>query len=140
MWYHNIQIGIHGIQIEFQDGKHTRTATYLPEVAREQGWTKPQTIDSLMRKGGYKHQVTNEMRSRVKLTRYQSEKCVATYDDFIRSQRRHRPYWWGDHSYYLYRNIINYIHNIMKGVVLKAPPTSVIHYLFIISISMYYHF
>ena len=67
------QIGTHGIQIEFQDGKLVRTATYLPEVAREQGWTKRQAIDSLMRKGGYKHKVTDEMRNNIKLTKYRSE-------------------------------------------------------------------
>jgi AMMECR1 domain-containing protein len=86
------EVGIHGIQIEFPDGKHTRTATYLPEVSREQGWTKSQTIDSLMRKGGYRHTVTTDIRKTVKLTRYQTEKCIVSYDDYIRSRRRHRPY------------------------------------------------
>ena len=32
------QIGVHGIRIEFYNDKgHKRTATYLPEVAKEQG-------------------------------------------------------------------------------------------------------
>ena len=31
------QIGIHGIQIEFPLKGVTKTATYLPEVSREQG-------------------------------------------------------------------------------------------------------
>ena len=43
--YHNIshvcifdlQIGIHGIRIEFLNNGHRKTATYLPEVSKEQG-------------------------------------------------------------------------------------------------------
>ena len=36
--YVSTQIGVHGIRIEFYNDKgHKRTATYLPEVAKEQG-------------------------------------------------------------------------------------------------------
>ncbi|XP_003391476.2 PREDICTED: AMMECR1-like protein [Amphimedon queenslandica] len=90
--YLDWEIGTHGIQIEFLDGKTLRKATYLPEVPREQGWTKDQTIDSLLRKGGYRHYVTKEYRSSIKLIRYQSEKCVVTYDEYIKTKRRHKPY------------------------------------------------
>ena len=69
-----------------------KTATYLPEIAREQGWTKVQTIDSLLRKGGYRDLITEEYRRTVRVVRYQSEKCVLTYDDYCRFRRRHRPY------------------------------------------------
>ena len=31
-----------------------KSATYLPEVPSAQGWDKIQTIDSLLRKGGFK--------------------------------------------------------------------------------------
>ena len=73
-----------------------KTATYLPEVASEQGWSKLEAIDSLLRKGGYKDLITHEMRQSIKLTRYQSEKCSITYEEYreycrIRS-RRHKPY------------------------------------------------
>ena len=34
----SFQVGIHGIRIEFHNEKgHRKTATYLPEVAKEQG-------------------------------------------------------------------------------------------------------
>lgn len=43
------------------------------------GWDHEQTIDSLLRKGGYKEPVTNEVRRSIKLTRYQSEKISVTF-------------------------------------------------------------
>lgn len=84
---------MHGIQIEFPMGNTTKTATYLPEVAREQGWTKLQAVDSLLRKGGFKDAITEAIRQRIKLIRYQSEKCTVTYEEYIRVvRRRNRPY------------------------------------------------
>ncbi|KAF8782650.1 AMME syndrome candidate protein 1 like [Argiope bruennichi] len=60
--YLDWQIGIHGIRIEFNTEKgYKRTATYLPEVAPEQGWDQIQTIDSLLRKGGYKDAASNKL-------------------------------------------------------------------------------
>lgn len=90
--YLDWEIGIHGIQIEFTDGGVLKTATYLPEVVKEQGWTKEQAIDSLLRKGNCKSPVTEEYRRTIKLTRYQTEKYVVTYDEYSRCRRRHRPY------------------------------------------------
>eukprot|EP01136_Pigoraptor_vietnamica_P010433 Opistho-1_new@48043 len=86
--YLDWKIGVHGIWIEFRDeaGK-TRTATYLPEVAEEQGWTKLEAIDSLLRKGGFKGKITDAVRATIVLTRYQSEKIALTYDDYIRVPR-----------------------------------------------------
>ncbi|GIX85557.1 AMME syndrome candidate gene 1 protein [Caerostris extrusa] len=64
--YLDWQIGIHGIRIEFNTEKgYKRTATYLPEVAPEQGWDQIQTIDSLLRKGGYKGVITNDVRKSI---------------------------------------------------------------------------
>lgn len=77
------QIGIHGIQIEFSIGGRTKTATYLPEVAAEQGWTKIQAIDSLLRKGGYHDKITEHLRRTLKVTRYQSEKVTLTYNEYL---------------------------------------------------------
>ncbi|KFQ07610.1 AMERL protein, partial [Haliaeetus albicilla] len=67
----HLQVGIHGIRIEFINEKGVkRTATYLPEVAKEQDWDQIQTIDSLLRKGGFKAPITNDFRKTIKLTRY----------------------------------------------------------------------
>ncbi|CAG8741711.1 15668_t:CDS:2, partial [Racocetra fulgida] len=73
-------IGVHGIWIEFVDDyNRRRTATYLPEVAEEQ----EEAVDSLLRKGGYNGRITDKIRSRVVLTRYQSAKYVITYEEYL---------------------------------------------------------
>jgi len=77
-------IGVHGIRIEFTTEKGSkRTATYLPEVAPEQGWDQIQTIDSLLRKGGYKGPITMDVRKSIRLTRYQSEKLTVSYQEYL---------------------------------------------------------
>ncbi|XP_043524734.1 uncharacterized protein CG5902-like [Frieseomelitta varia] len=82
-------IGVHGIRIEFHNEKgNKRTATYLPDVAIEQGWNQIETIDSLLHKGGYKGLVTPDIRRSLKLTRYQSEKVTVSYQEYM-------TYWQG---------------------------------------------
>lgn len=81
--YLDWEIGKHGIWIEFMNHHgHKRTATYLPEVMTEQGWTKEEAIDSLLRKGGYRGPITDCVRSSVVLTRYQSSKVEASYQEY----------------------------------------------------------
>lgn len=43
----------HGIRISFTHRYQKYGATYLPDVAVEQGWNKEETLDSLMRKAGW---------------------------------------------------------------------------------------
>jgi uncharacterized protein (TIGR00296 family) len=89
------EIGIHGIRIEFYNERGARkTATYLPEVPSEQGWDKIQTIDSLLRKGGFKGTVTPEVRRSIRLVRYQSEKMTVGYPDYLHHCRQRRE---GEH-------------------------------------------
>ncbi|KAL7751466.1 hypothetical protein RI367_002924 [Sorochytrium milnesiophthora] len=92
--YLDWEVGKHGLWISFRDPsnpKLKRTATYLPEVAAEQGWTKVEAIDSLLQKGGFHGRVTDAMRKSIKLTRYQSDKCSATYDEYAAwRMERHR--------------------------------------------------
>lgn len=84
-------VGVHGIRIEFLNEKgHKRSATYLPEVAPEQGWDRIQTIDSLLRKGGFKGAVTPEFRRTIKLVRYQSEKVSVSYPEYLNHWRGRR--------------------------------------------------
>lgn len=47
------------------------------------GWDKIQTIDSLLRKGGYRGPVTSETRRSIKLTRYQSETVSVSFQDYM---------------------------------------------------------
>jgi len=78
------EIGVHGIRIEFHvdNSRSRRSATYLPEVASEQGWDHIQAIDSLLRKGGFKGVVTPEVRHSIKVVRYQSEKVSVSWQDY----------------------------------------------------------
>lgn len=89
------EIGVHGIRIEFYNERGAKkTATYLPEVPPEQGWDKIQTIDSLLRKGGFKGAVTPEVRRGIRLVRYQSEKMTVSYPDYLHHCRQRRE---GEH-------------------------------------------
>ena len=47
------------------------------------GWDKIQTIDSLLRKGGFRGQITPEVRKSIRLTRYRSEKITIAYSDYM---------------------------------------------------------
>ncbi|KAI8923855.1 AMMECR1 domain-containing protein [Entophlyctis helioformis] len=78
------EVGRHGIRIRFTDEQgRSRSATYLPEVAKEQGWSHREAIDSLLRKGGFRAAITAQVRESVSLERYQSAKEQATYDDYL---------------------------------------------------------
>lgn len=81
--YMDWEPGTHGIRIEFlNDRGLKKTATYLPEVAIDQGWDRLQTIDSLLRKGGFKGSINGETRRAIKLTRYRSEKVKMSYSEY----------------------------------------------------------
>jgi len=89
--YMDWELGVHGIWIDFYDHhERRRTATYLPEVAVEQGWGKVEAVDALLHKGGLRGGVTEETRQRVTLTRYRSSKCRVTYADWIAARKEVR--------------------------------------------------
>ena len=46
-------LGQHGLRISFNYRNRRHGATYLPDVAVEQGWTKEETLESLMKKAGW---------------------------------------------------------------------------------------
>ncbi|PKA60013.1 Uncharacterized protein AXF42_Ash009697 [Apostasia shenzhenica] len=79
------EVGKHGLIIEFTDPDYNsrRSATYLPEVAAHEGWTKIEAIDSLMRKAGYNGVITESLRKRLRVTRYQSTLYTMHYAEYI---------------------------------------------------------
>ncbi|KAJ2103906.1 AMME chromosomal region protein 1-like [Coemansia sp. S142-1] len=82
--YLDWDVGRHGVWIEFRNERgRKKTATFLPEIAKEQGWTKVETIDHLLMKGGYELTITSEVRQSIKLTRYQSQKAHLSYDEYM---------------------------------------------------------
>jgi AMME syndrome candidate gene 1 protein len=72
-------VGTHGLTIEFEDpaSGRARGATYLPAVAREQGWDRVTTLDSLMRKAGYGGPISPALRREVAVTRYEASTASA---------------------------------------------------------------
>jgi len=77
------EVGVHGITIAFRcpASGARRGATYLPEVAREQGWSKRQALASLVRKAGYHGHVDEQLLGSIQLTRYKSSVASASFDE-----------------------------------------------------------
>jgi uncharacterized protein (TIGR00296 family) len=78
------EVGKHGITIDFTDPLTHREygATYLPEVASEQGWDVETTLTELIHKSGYRGNINSSLMSRIKVTRYQSSKSSCTYQQY----------------------------------------------------------
>lgn len=80
----HVQIGVHGIIIEFSDsGGNFYSATYLPQVASEQGWSHLEAITSLMLKAGFRRSVTQAMLGALKVTRYRSSIHKLSYGEYL---------------------------------------------------------
>ncbi|RYP71051.1 hypothetical protein DL769_004764 [Monosporascus sp. CRB-8-3] len=77
------ELGTHGIRISFTERGRRYGATYLPDVAPEQGWTKDETLVSLMRKAGW---VGRKDRwqdvADLKVVRYQGKKHKLLYSEY----------------------------------------------------------
>jgi AMMECR1 domain-containing protein len=77
-------LGKHGIRISFTHHLRRYGATYLPDVAVEQGWTKEETIVSLMRKAGWSGRKSEWQKvPDLKTIRYQGSKSAVEYDEWI---------------------------------------------------------
>ena len=73
-------LGTHGIRISFHHHNRRYGATYLPDVAVEQGWTKEETIVSLMRKAGWSGRSSEWSKvADMQCVRYQGKKASADY-------------------------------------------------------------
>jgi len=80
------KVGTHGVTIQFVcPVKNKRySATFLPEVAMEQGWDHHKTIQELIYKSGYRGDIKSIRKNAViQVTRYQSSKCSLTYAEYI---------------------------------------------------------
>lgn len=75
------EVGKHGIIVKADyEGDHY-SATYLPEVASEQGWDRITTLKSLLRKADYEGKF-EEIEPYIKLTKYQSSKANLSFDEY----------------------------------------------------------
>eukprot|EP00941_MAST-03F_sp_MAST-3F-sp1_P003838 g3838.t1 len=77
-------IRIHGIIINFSAKSRSFSATYLPDVALDQGWTLKETIDSLIKKSGYRGAINDSLRNSIRVTRYQSSKVKLSYEEYLK--------------------------------------------------------
>lgn len=73
-------VGKHGLRISFSYHSKRYGATYLPDVPVEQGWTKEETLVSLMRKAGWSGR-SSEWRKvgDLRCVRYQGQKISLDY-------------------------------------------------------------
>lgn len=71
-------IGTHGLQVYFMFHGRGRSATFLPDVAPEQGWSQDDTLEHLFRKGGWDG--SGDWRDlSIDMQRYQSTKSHVSY-------------------------------------------------------------
>ena len=76
------EVGTHGIDIEFEDDEgQIFSATFLPEVAEDEGWDKRTTLKYLVEKAGYTGTLDKIIKN-IKLTRYQSLKKTISYNQY----------------------------------------------------------
>ncbi|KAI1111139.1 AMMECR1 domain-containing protein [Nemania sp. NC0429] len=76
------ELGTHGIRISFVDRGRRYGATYLPDVAPEQGWTREETLVSLMRKAGWMGRRDKWQDIDLKVVRYQGKKESVQYPEY----------------------------------------------------------
>lgn len=76
------EVGTHGIRLSFTDRGHRYGATYLPDVASEQSWTKDETLYSLIRKAGWMGSRSRWGSLELKVTRYQGKKAKLNYPEY----------------------------------------------------------
>ncbi|KAK3321627.1 AMMECR1 domain-containing protein [Apodospora peruviana] len=76
------ELGKHGLRISFYYHGRRYGATYLPDVAPEQGWTKEETVVSLMRKAGWMGRKDKWQDIDLKVVRYQGKKEDLEYAEY----------------------------------------------------------
>lgn len=79
---HDWDVGVHGLRISFHDKGRRYGATYLPDIASEQGWTKDETLFSLVRKAGWTGSRARWGELALKVTRYQGKKRSMNYGEY----------------------------------------------------------
>lgn len=79
---HDWDIGTHGIRLAFHDRGRRYGSTYLPDIASEQGWTKDETLFSLIRKSGWTGSRSRWQDLDLKVTRYQGKKRSLNYGEY----------------------------------------------------------
>ena len=91
--------GVHGIRIVFphpqSPSRRRLSATYLPDVCTDQGWTKDECLESLMRKAGYDPNYSRGSKEGggwgsvqgLKVERYRALKGRISHDGYLEAVR-----------------------------------------------------
>lgn len=77
-------LGVHGLRISFVYHGRRHGATYLPDVATEQGWSKEETLVSLMRKAGWMGRKDRWREVELDCVRYQGKKESLEFGEYKR--------------------------------------------------------
>jgi len=77
------KVGEHGIFIKFSVNSKNYNATFLPEIAPEQGWNQQEAIGHLVKKAGYREETTDSLIAVIECTRYQASKHRLTYTSYV---------------------------------------------------------
>lgn len=84
---HDWEVGKHGITIKFSANGRNYNATYLPEIASEQGWDHRQAVTELIYKSGYRQPITQQLYDSIQVTRYQSSKFKLTHAEYKKMRK-----------------------------------------------------
>ena len=78
------EVGTHGLIIDFRDPATSapRRATYLPEIAAREGWTRRYAVESLIRKAGYDGAIGEGLLKALRVTRYRSSPLTRRWDEY----------------------------------------------------------
>jgi len=77
------EIGMHGLKIEFTDSKNKfRSATFLPCVMTQFGYTKRQTIKRLIEKSGSKDKLNKALSAKIRTTRFKASEIKSHHDEW----------------------------------------------------------
>jgi len=80
------EIGVHGLKIEFEDSKNKfRSATFLPNVMTQFGYTKRQTIKRLIEKSGSKDKLTKNLAAKIRTTRFKASEVKSHHEEWEKS-------------------------------------------------------
>ena len=75
--------GVHGVAMSYEGADRPYATTFLPQVIKEQGWTREQTFEHLFRKAGYEGPVTPDMFEKCEVSAYTGTVCKLPYTAYV---------------------------------------------------------
>jgi len=83
------EVGPHGVRIDFYDSRNVqRSATFLPSVAVQFGYTRTQTIERLVEKAGCDEPLTKKLVAKIKCIRFQSSEIHLPYAEYLQHKKK----------------------------------------------------